>query len=130
MGTVMRMQESIISTEQGQNLLRLSGALSEWLVSSKFWSDFNAEYGTAFDQFEEDEADIAILNALVAALDETVLSLRGSDAPDVEFVYRWTFERDPVTAVATKVGLLDEIERFRCFLVEAIKQNRRVTFAL
>lgn len=72
----MRMQESLVSVGDGASQLRLSGLLSEWLFSSRFWSNFNARHGTMFDQYEEDDADVSTVAAVVEALDERIHALR------------------------------------------------------
>lgn len=126
----MRMQESLVSMDEGAAQLRLSGPLSEWLFSSKFWSDFNAKHGTMFDQFEEDEADVTVVNAVVEALDGRIRALRELDACNVEFVYRWASEHKPLSTSVPRELLLSELARFRDFLVDAVAKNRCVTFSL
>ncbi|MGS0895296.1 hypothetical protein ACVBGC_22600 [Burkholderia stagnalis] len=126
----MRMQESLVSMDDGTVQLRLSGPLSEWLFSSKFWSDFNAKHGTVFDQFEEDEADVTVINAVIENLDDGMSALRDLDTDNVEFVYRWTSEREPLKASVSRELLLSELAGFRDFLVDAAAKNRGVTFSL
>ena len=126
----MRMQESLVSMDDGAVQLRLSGPLSEWLFSSKFWSDFNAKHGTIFDQFEEDEADVTVVNAVVETLDDRMSALRDLDTNNVEFVYRWTSEHMPLKASVSRELLLSELARFRDFLVDTVAKNRSVTFSL
>ncbi|SDG97891.1 hypothetical protein SAMN04487926_101493 [Paraburkholderia steynii] len=126
----MRMQESVVSVDEGAGHLRLSGPLSEWLFSSKFWSDFNAKHGTMFDQFEEDEADVTVVKAVVEALDERACALRELSERNVEFVYRWTPDHKPVTTSMPRDSLLSELVAFRDFLVGAVVENRCVTFSL
>lgn len=126
----MRMQESLVSVDEGSGQLRLSGPLSEWLFSSKFWSDFNAKHGTMFDQFEEDEADVAVVKAVVEALDERECALQELSERNVEFVYRWTPDHEPVTTSVSRELLLSELVTFRDFLVGAVAKNRSVTFSL
>lgn len=126
----MRMQESLVSIDGGAGQLRLSGPLSEWLFSSKFWSDFNTKHGTMFDQFEEDEADVVIVKAVVEALDAKMCALEELDERNVEFVYRWTHEHEPLTISVPSESLLSELVTFRDFLVGAVAKNRLVTFAL
>lgn len=126
----MRMQESLVSMDDGAVALRLSGPLSEWLFSSKFWSDFNVRHGTMFDQFEEDEADVTVVNAVIEALDGRMSALQDLDTDNVEFVYRWTSEHEPLKASVSRESLMSELARFRDFLVDAVAKNRGVTFSL
>lgn len=126
----MRMQESLVSMDDGAIVLRLSGPFSEWLFSLRFWSDFNAKHGTMFDQFEEDEADIGIVNAVIESLDEKARALQSLDIDNVEFIYRWTSEREPIKAIVSRELLLSELMKFRDFLVVAVAENREVTFSL
>lgn len=126
----MRMQESLVSIDEGAVALRLSGPLSEWLFSLRFWFDFNAKHGTMFDQFEEDEADVGVVKAIIESLDEKMSVLQGLDMDDVEVVYRWTSEHEPIKAIVSKELLLSELTKFRDFLVDAVAKNRDVTFSL
>lgn len=126
----MRMQESTVLVDNGATQLQLSGQLSEWLFSSKFWSDFNKKYDTMFDQFEEEEAEVLIVKAIVEELDVAVCALQELDKCDVEFVYRWTSEHKPLTTKMSRTLLLSELMQFRAFLVEAVVKNRSVTFSL
>lgn len=126
----MRMQESLVTMDDNEQQLRLSGLLSEWLFSSKFWSDINAKHGTMFDQFEEDSADVAIVNAIVDALEERIRALGKLDKCDVEFTYRWTAERKPLKASISRELLLSELTTFRDFLHEAAAKSCCVTFSL
>lgn len=127
---VMRMQQAVVSMYEGGEQLRLTGPLSEWLFASKFWSDFNANHGTMFDQFEEDEADVLVVGAIVDALDEKMRALRKQEGHDVEFAYRWTSEHKPLTTSVPKELLLSELMTFRDFLAGAVAKNCAVTFAL
>jgi hypothetical protein len=133
----MKMQESqvaVVSHEDGEDdhssVLRLSGPLSEWLFSSKFWADFNARHGTMFDQYEEDEAAVPVVKAVAEALDERIRVLQGRDEPDVEFVYRWTSEHTPLTTSVPRELLLSELVRFRDFLIDATVKNLCLSFSL
>lgn len=126
----MRMQESTVSVDDGAGQLRLSGSLSEWLFSSKFWSGFNAQYSTIFDQFEEDEADVPIVKAVAEALDVRMRALRKLDESRIDFVYRRTPERSPLTTSIRKETLLSELEIFRDFLIDAASKGNRVSFSL
>jgi hypothetical protein len=127
---VIRMQESVVSMDEGTNKLCLSGQLSEWLFSSGFWSDFNAEHGTMFDQFEEDEAKILTVKAIVKALNERIQALQGLDECSIEFVYRWTAEHKPLTTSVPRDLLLLELITLKNFLVDAVTKNCSVTFSL
>jgi len=115
---------------EGGEQLRLSGALSEWLFASKFWSDFNASHGTMFDQFEEDEAEVLVVRSVVEELERRVRALRELDEYDVEFVYRWTSEHKPLTTSVPRELLLSELATFRDFLAGAVANDCAVTFAL
>ncbi|MBB6183952.1 hypothetical protein [Oleiagrimonas soli] len=110
--------------------IHLSGPLSEWLFSSKFWFDFNARHGTMFDQFEEDDADVPIVNAIVEALDVKVSFLQNLGVSDIEFVYRWTPEQGFLKISVPRESLLSELVRFRDFLVDAAAKNHCVTLSL
>jgi hypothetical protein len=124
------MQQSLVSIDEGTTQLRLSGPLSEWLFSSKFWSDFNAKHGTMFDQFEEDDADMPVVKAIVEALDERIRALQELDECNVEFVYRWTSEHEPLTTSVPRELLQSDMAMLRDFLVDAVAKNRCVTFSL
>ena len=126
----MKMQKSLVSVNEGMSQLHLSGLLSEWLFSSGFWSDFNVKHGTMFDQFEEDEANVPIVEAIIEALSKRVCDLEKEDKSNVEFVYRWTFEQKPVTTNVPRVLLLSELSTLRDFLVNAVAKNHCVTFTL
>ncbi|GAB1846770.1 hypothetical protein MyNCGM683_16040 [Achromobacter xylosoxidans] len=133
----MKMQESQVSVlsheyAEGEppSVFRLSGALSEWLFSSKFWANFNAKHGTMFDQYEEDEAPVPIINAIVEALDERIRVLQGQDEPSIEFVFRWTSENTPITMCVPRNLLISELIGFRNFLIEAAVNNLCVCFSL
>jgi hypothetical protein len=133
----MKMQESqvaVVSHEDGEgdhsSLFRLSGQLSEWLFSSKFWADFNARHGTMFDQYEEDEATVPVVNAVAEALDERIRALQSYGEPDVEFVYHWTSEHTPTTTSIPRELLLSELVRFRDFLIDAVVKNLCLSFSL
>lgn len=124
------MQRSLVSMNEGGEQLRLSGPLSEWLFASKFWSDVNAKQGTMFDQFEEDEAEVLVVRAVVEELERRARTLRELDVYDVEFVYRWTSEHMPLTTSVPRELLLSEVVTFRDFLADAVAKNCPVTFAL
>ena len=126
----MRMQESLVSIDEGAVELRLSGPLSEWLFSLRFWSDFNAKHGTMFDQFEEDEASVVVVKAVIESLDVKMSALQSLGADNVEFVYRWTSENEPIKTILSRHALLSELTKFREFLVDAVAKNRDVTFSL
>jgi len=126
----MHMQESLVSVNDGTSQLRLSGALSEWLFSSHFWSDFNVKHNTMFDQFEEDEVDMPIVEEIIEALSERMCVLGGQDKSDIEFVYRWTPESRPLTTSISKKLLLSELVTFRDFLASAVDRSHNVTFSL
>lgn len=133
----MKMQESrasVLSHEYAEgdspSVFRLSGALSEWLFSSKFWANFNAKYGTMFDQYEEDEAPVPIINAIVEALDERIRVLQGQDEPSIEFVYRWTPEKTPITISVPRDLLISELIGFRNFLIRAAANSLCLCFSL
>ncbi|WP_321818204.1 MULTISPECIES: hypothetical protein [unclassified Paraburkholderia] len=126
----MRMQESLVLMDEGAVALRLSGPLSEWLFSLRFWSDFNAKHGTMFDQFEEDEADVTVVNAVIEALDVRMSALQNLVTDNIEFVYLWTSEHEPLKASVSRELLLSELTRFRDFLVDAVAKSRGVTFSL
>jgi filamentous hemagglutinin len=104
--------------------------VSEWLFSLRFWSDFNAKHGTMFDQFEEDEADLVIVKAVIESLDEKARALQSLDIDNVEFIYRWTSEYEPIKARVSRDLLLSEITKFREFLLVAVSENRDVIFSL
>ncbi|MDN7736198.1 MULTISPECIES: hypothetical protein [Burkholderia] len=125
----MRMQESLFSVEEGGQL-RLSGSLSEWLFSSKFWSDFNAKCSTMFDQYEEDEADVSVVKTVIIALEARARALQELDVRDVEFVYRWTAKHKPLKASVSREALLSELMTLRDFLCEAVARNRSVILSL
>jgi hypothetical protein len=84
--TAQEAQVSVVSHEHEEagrsSILRLPGPLSEWLFSSKFWALFNAS--TMFDQYEEDEAAVPVIEAVAEALDEQIRALQGGNEPDVE----------------------------------------------
>lgn len=124
------MQKSIVSINGETAQLRLSGLFSEWLFSSKFWAEFNEKNGTMFDQFEEDEADIFVINAIVAALDRRVSDLQKSNCHNVEFIYRWTSDKQPIKKIVPTDSLLSELLLLRAFLVDVISKNKSVTFVL
>ncbi|WP_321853519.1 hypothetical protein [Burkholderia cenocepacia] len=124
------MQESLVSVCDGAGQLRLSGPLSEWLFSSKFWSNINAKHGTMFDQYEEDEADVSVVSEVVEALDERIRALQEQDVRYIEFVYRWTAEHKPLSVSVPRDLLMSELEALRDFLGTAVVQNRCVTFSL
>jgi hypothetical protein len=131
------MQESevaVVSHEDGEgdhsSVFRLSGPLSEWLFSSKFWAHFNARHGTMFDQYEEDEATVPVVKAIAGALDERIRALQGYDESDVEFVYRWTSEHAPLTTGIPRELLLSELVRFRDFLIDAAVKDLCLSFSL
>ena len=133
----MKMQESLVNVVlregEGENIssvFRLSGVLSEWLFSSKFWSDFNERHGTMFDQYEEDEAKAPIVKALAEALEEKIAALQSNDAINIEFVYGWTSERAPLTTSISRVQLLSELAEFHDFLVASVGKNLLLSFSL
>jgi len=121
------MQESLVSVNNGTNQLRLSGGLSEWLFSSKFWSNFNAQHGTMFDQFEEDEVNASTAKAIIEALNKGVRSLEEQDKNNIEFVYRWTPDHKPLTTSIPKKLLLSELIAFREFLADAVARDYDIT---
>jgi hypothetical protein len=114
----------------GADNLRLSGLLSEWLFSSKFWSNFNAEHGTMFDQFEEDVADTSVIKAVIDTLEKRMRILQEMDGCDIEFTYRWTSEKTPIRKSVSRESLLSELVIFRDFLSSAITKNQGVVFSL
>jgi hypothetical protein len=133
----MKMHESeviAISNGKGREIctpvFRLSGELSEWLFSSRFWSDFNTKHGTMFDQYEEDDVSTSEINALVEALNEKVCALQESNVREIEFVYRWTSDQLPLIARVPKENLISELVAFRNFLVTFPVTNVRLSFSL
>ena len=126
----MLMHESLASTSEGTNRIHLSGLLSEWLFSSKFWSNFNAKHGTMFDQFEEDEADIKTVKAIVNAIHEVIDNLDKSEEHNIEFTYRWTVEHKPLKASIQKESLMSELAIFYDFLVDAVTKKQCIIFSL
>ncbi|TGN95789.1 hypothetical protein [Burkholderia sp. USMB20] len=129
-GYVMRMHESRVSIADGSSELRLSGTLSEWLFSSNFWSNFNAKNGTTFDQFEEDEVDVSIVSEVIEALEVRIHELQRNGNCNIEFVYRWTAEKQPLTIKVLAETLILELESFRGFLGAALNKNIGVIFSL
>jgi hypothetical protein len=122
------MQESLISGDGGR--LSLSGTLSEWLFASKFWSEFNAQHGTMFDQFEEDEVDASMVGVIAESLDKKICAFRKQSECNVEFVYRWTSEHKPIIESVSRESLLSELTTFHEFLVAMAAKNCSVTFSL
>lgn len=118
----MQMKASTISEASSDSCLgeqptfKLSGHLSEWLFSSRFWQDFNTRHGTFFDQFEEDEVGSEVVEKIAAAMDDRIEELARNDNPIVEFVYRQLADGTALTASIAKADLADELFRLRSFL--------------
>ncbi|MEN4922756.1 hypothetical protein ABE485_29070 [Achromobacter spanius] len=126
----MKMQQSVFWVDKSGMKFHLSSPVSEWLFSSKFWSDVNSKQGTMFDQYEEDEADVPMVSAVIDALDQRVRGLRELNVRDLEFIYRWTEERIPVRSWISKDVLLCELGSLRDFLANAATENCGVVFSL
>lgn len=126
----MKMQRSVFLVEEGGAKCSLSGLVSEWLFSSKFWSEVNAKCGTMFDQYEEDEADVSMVGAVIAALDKRIQSLRFLAVQDVEFISSWTEGCVPVRSCVSKDVVLSELLALRGFLMDATAKNSSVVFSL
>ncbi|MGN3967511.1 hypothetical protein ACS0ZG_37680 [Burkholderia gladioli] len=127
------MQESTVSLGSGEAEFRLSGELSEWLFSSSseyFWSKFNDAHGTLFDQFEDEIVDPSIINSIAIELGGKISDLEKLKIDELEFVYRWTQDRKPITAKVAKVALIFELTRLRQFLWDAAKTGNVATFSL
>ena len=125
----MFLQESVISVDE-KNYMRLSGPLSVWLHTSCFWLDFNARHGTIFDQFEEDEADMSMVKAIIEALDDRICVLHKLSEDYVEFVFSWDAEYKSMSMRLPKNFLLSELVVFRDFLNDVVAKNCCVLFSL
>lgn len=124
------MKKSRVLMNDGSDQLCLSGLLSEWLFSSGFWSDFNARNGTIFDQYEEDDVDGSTAGAVVDAIEKRILLLEMLKDDEIEFIYRWTAEKIPITAHAKRELLISELTGLRDFLAHAVEGGSQITFWL
>ncbi|WP_124578123.1 hypothetical protein [Burkholderia contaminans] len=122
----MRLKESIVTIEipEGEDVsiktMRLSGLLSEWLFSSKFWAQVNARCGTIFDQYEEDSADEGVLNIICEELTKKINGLSGVEG-EIEFVHGWDVNRNPLVARINSIDLVRELSELRVFFEGALK---------
>ncbi|WP_233833533.1 hypothetical protein [Paraburkholderia sp. ZP32-5] len=129
----MKLKESSVSIagdEDNSKTLRLSGALSEWLFATGFWSEVNAVCGTMFDQYEEDMADSGVLNVIQQKIDQRVSELRSAATSTVEFVHGWSADRTPLTATAKTQDFADELIKLQHFLREAVSEDSSAYFSL
>jgi hypothetical protein len=108
----------------------MPGVVSEWLFSTGFWARFNAQNGTIFDQFEEDEADVAVVTQVASALLAEVTSVETCKQQIVEFAFRRLPDGSAVTASITKENLLEELKSLHRFLQAAAEQKLTLLFSL
>lgn len=116
------------SPSSGQ--FEMSGVLSEWLFSTGFWRKFNAENGTMFDQFEEDEADATVVLKVATALSAVVTSVESCEQHVLEFVFRRLPDGSAITASVTKENLLEELKSLRKFLEASADRKFTLLFSL
>ncbi|MGV1761849.1 hypothetical protein ACQZ6F_31795 [Rhizobium sp. A22-96] len=108
----------------------LSAKVSEWLFASHFWQDFNANNGTIFDQFEDDEASVAVIHRVVEMLDAKRQKLIAGGVDIIEFTYRWSEDGSPTKTTFELDQLLEEPSMFRNFLADTAQLKLSLMFSL
>ena len=108
----------------------LSPETSEWLFASSFWQRANAELGTVFDQYEEEEACPTVLCSFLPLLEKVVAEVRSLDRSRIEFVRGWDAKGAALKAHVARSALLAELMRLQEFVSTACAQGKTLVFEL
>lgn len=108
----------------------LDGAVSEWLFTSGFWNRINNSLGTTFDQFEEDEAEPAVLLQIAPELEFCLRSLQSQGDGPVSFVCGWSPAGDTHTIEVQRADLVSQLVALRDLLASAAANREVLRFSL
>ena len=127
-----RLQASrfFIAGGSAEPVFMLDGAVSEWLFASGFWNRINYSLGTMFDQFEEDEAEPAVLVRIASELEIWVGSLESQGEEKVRFVCGWSPSGDAHTVEVQRTDLISQLVMLRSLLASAAANRNVLEFSL
>ena len=128
----MKKSDIILYSDDGAVIdsIRLTGEASEWLFSTGFWNDVNDANGTIFDQYEEDDANVAVLISIVDILSRLIVSVSNSINEEFNFTYGFDKNKKRLYLKVKKSDILVELAKFKYICEEAIRMGKTLIFYL